>query len=63
MHKTILVFILNLSLLIATTAFTSPRAEITTDQIILNFPESAMFRASFTSESEIQSVILEYGNE
>lgn len=63
MHKTIIVFILNLSLLIALTAFAVPRAEITNDQVILNFPESATFRATFTSDAEIQSIILEYGNE
>ena len=63
MHKIILAFILNLSMLTVTSAFTFPHAQITTDEVILNFPESATFRASFTSDTEIQSVILEYGNE
>jgi hypothetical protein len=56
-------FILNLSLLTVTTAFASPPAKITNDQVILNFPETATFRASFTGDAEIQSIVLEYGNE
>ena len=63
MHKTFLAFVLNLSLLIVTTAFRLPHAQITNDQVVLSFPESATFRASFTSDAEIQSIILEYGNE
>ena len=63
MYRTILAFILNLSLLTVTTAFVSPPAQITNDQVILNFPETATFRASFTGDSEIQSIVLEYGNE
>ena len=35
----------------------------TNNDIILNFPESAMFRAAFTSEADITSIVLEYGNE
>jgi hypothetical protein len=34
-----------------------------TNEIALNFPESATFRATFTSEADITSVVLEYGNE
>ncbi|MCI0555192.1 MAG: hypothetical protein L0287_29960, partial [Anaerolineae bacterium] len=63
MQKTILAFILNLSLLTVTTAFASPRATVTDNEAILNFPESATFRATVTSDSEIQSIVLEYGNE
>ena len=63
MYRTILAFILNLCLLTVSTAFASPPAQITNDQVILNFPETATFRASFTSDSEIQSIVLEYGNE
>ena len=63
MQRIIIAFILNLSLLSVTTAFTLPQSQITNDQVILSFPVSATFRASFTSDSEIQSIILEYGNE
>lgn len=66
------VFMLTLcvSLLIVTAAFASPAMSVTseaalatTDEIIFNFPESATFRASFTSEVDTTSVVLEYGNE
>ncbi|HET9909182.1 MAG TPA: peptidase MA family metallohydrolase [Anaerolineales bacterium] len=63
MYRTILALILNFSLVFVTSAFTLPRLQITNDQVILDFPISATFRASFTSDSEIQSIILEYGNE
>lgn len=59
----IIAFILNLSLLTVTTGFTLPRAQVKNDRVILSFPVSATFRASITSDSEIQSIILEYGNE
>ena len=36
---------------------------VPTNEIILNFPESATFRAAFTSDAQITSVVLEYGNE
>jgi len=40
------------------------KAEVwTTNELSLNFPDSATFRAAFTSESEITSIVLEYGNE
>jgi hypothetical protein len=38
-------------------------AAVTENEVVFNFPESATFRAAFTSGSEIQSVVLEYGNE
>jgi hypothetical protein len=63
MHKTILTLILSLSLLTVTTAFTPPPAQVTNNEIILQFPETATFRATISSEVEIQSVVLEYGNE
>jgi Peptidase MA superfamily len=63
MQKTILALILNLSLLTLTTAFASPQPTITDNQTILNFPESATFQATITSDSEIKSIVLEYGNE
>ena len=63
MQKTILALILNVCLLTVTTAFASPLANVTDNEAILNFPESVTFRATITSDSEIQSVVLEYGNE
>jgi hypothetical protein len=59
----VLALMLNLSLLTVTAAFASSALSVTTNEIIFSFPESATFRASFTSEVEITSVVLEYGNE
>ena len=63
MKRTILALILSLSLLIFSTAFTSPPAQIVNDAVLLNFPESATFQATITADSDIQSIVLEYGNE
>ena len=63
MQKTILTLMLSHCLLTATTAFTLPGAQITNDHVSLNFPISATFRASFRSDVDIQSILLEYGNE
>jgi hypothetical protein len=59
----VLALTLSVSLLTVTPAFASPALSGTTNEIILNFPESAIFRASFTSNVDISSVVLEYGNE
>ena len=63
MWKTILTIILDLSLLTVTTAFTNLRAIVTNNEAVLNFPESVTFSATVTSDSEILSIVLEYGNE
>jgi hypothetical protein len=63
MRKTILTLILDLSLLTVTTAFAYPRATVTNNEAVLKFPESVTFSATITSDSEIRSIILEYGNE
>jgi hypothetical protein len=63
MQKFILALVLSLSLLTSTAAFASPRPSATNNEIILNFPESATFRATFTSDADITSIVLEYGNE
>lgn len=39
------------------------RAEVTGNEIILNFPETATFQLSITNDVEITSIVLEYGNE
>ena len=52
-----------LSLLTVTKAQAFPLANITNNEIILEFPETATFRATFTEDVNITSVVLEYGNE
>jgi hypothetical protein len=69
MRKFTLRLFLSLTLLTITSAFASPnpgaKSEAvlqTTNEIILSFPETATFRAAFTSDVEITSIVLEYGN-
>jgi hypothetical protein len=63
MRKIILILILTFSLLNAATALASPPAIVTNNEIILEFPETATFRATLTEDLNITSVVLEYGNE
>ena len=70
MRKSILTLFLGFSLLIVTSAFSSPHSSVTSEavqwtenEIVLNFPESATFRAVFTGDADITSIVLEYGNE
>jgi hypothetical protein len=63
MRKIVIALVLSLSLLTVTTALASPLANITDNEIILEFPETATFRATFTEDADIISVVLEYGNE
>jgi hypothetical protein len=63
MRKTILTLILSLSLLTVSSAFAPPQADVTDNKVILDFPETATFRATITSDAEIRSVVLEYGTE
>lgn len=63
MRKKIIALIVGLSLLTITTAFTYPQAIVTNNEAQLNFPESVTFSVTVTSDSEIRSVVLEYGNE
>jgi hypothetical protein len=58
-----IIIALILSLLTVTRALASPLTNVTNNEIILEFPETATFRAVFTDDSEITSVVLEYGNE
>jgi hypothetical protein len=62
MRHLFLALVLSLSLL-SVTAAAAPPASVTSTDILLNFPEAATFRASITGETEITSVVLEYGNE
>ncbi|MGZ9225530.1 MAG: peptidase MA family metallohydrolase [Anaerolineales bacterium] len=52
-----------LSLLTITRALASPLTNVMNNGIILEFPETATFRATFTDDVDITSVVLEYGNE
>ena len=63
MQKKIIALIVGLSLLNFTTAFTYPHAIVTNNESVLNFPESVTFSTTVTSDSEIRSIVLEYGNE
>jgi hypothetical protein len=40
-----------------------PPVDVTHNEVRMSFPESVTFSATLTSDSEIQSVVLEYGNE
>ena len=70
MRKPFVTIFISLILLIVASAFaslapnvTSEAVQWTNNEIILNFPESATFRATLTSNADITSVVLEYGNE
>lgn len=63
MQKLIFTFFLSLGLLSVSSAFAFPATEATDNEIMLSFPESATFRATLTSDADITSVVLEYGNE
>ncbi|HEY9527082.1 MAG TPA: peptidase MA family metallohydrolase [Anaerolineales bacterium] len=70
MAKFTLALVLSLGLLTVASAFASPAPSVTSEavqqtsnEIILHFPESATFQAAFTSDAEITSIVLEYGNE
>ncbi|HEX5808050.1 MAG TPA: peptidase MA family metallohydrolase [Anaerolineales bacterium] len=63
MRKSILAVLLSVSLLTVRPAFASPLGDVTGNEIVMNFPESVTFRATLTSDVDITSVVLEYGNE
>ncbi len=63
MWKSILAFLLSLSLLSVTPAFASPATGVTNNKVTFNFPESATFQVTITGDAEISSVVLEYGDE
>ena len=52
-----------LSLLTVTRARAPHLVNIINNEIILEFPETATFRATFTDDVDITAVVLEYGNE
>jgi hypothetical protein len=63
MRIKILTLLLTVSLLLPTPAFALPPADFTDNEVEFDFPETATFRARITSNSEIQAIVLEYGNE
>jgi hypothetical protein len=65
MRKTLLisVLVLTLSLLPVSRASAAPQADVTNNTVTFSFPETATFSATITSDSEIISIVLEYGNE
>lgn len=74
MRKSLINFLLGFSLLILTSAFSSPPLSVTNEasrkavvwtknEILLNFPESATFQVAFNGNADITSIVLEYGNE
>ncbi len=63
MRIKIITFMLTFSLLLPSPAFASSPADVTNDRVTFDFPISATFSATITSNAEIQSIVLEYGNE
>jgi hypothetical protein len=70
MRKFTIALLLGVGLMAFTSAFASALLSVTSEavlgtnnEIILNFPESATFRAAFSSDVDITSIVLEYGNE
>jgi hypothetical protein len=71
MQKSILAFLLGVLLchsgavspVSAASQHAAFQAEVTRNEIVLNFPETATFRLSITNDVEITSLVLEYGNE
>ena len=63
MRKISIALLFSLSLFVVAAASYPPGPSVTGNEIRLNFPDSATFRATITGEAEITSVVLEYGNQ
>jgi hypothetical protein len=61
--KTLSLLFITASLLLPSPAFASTPAAVTDNRVTFDFPLTATFSATITGASEIQSVVLEYGNE
>ncbi len=59
----LLAFILSLNLFTVPSVFTAPQANVTDDQPAIDFPNTITFHAKLTANSNITSVVLEYGTE
>jgi len=58
-----LVLILTFSLFPASRVFAAPQIDVINNEVTFGFPETATFSATITSNAEITSIVLEYGNE
>lgn len=63
MRNLITAFLLSLSLLTVSTVHALPQTDVTDNNVILEFPETATFSATITADTDIVSVVLEYGNQ
>jgi hypothetical protein len=64
MKKAMAIFLLIVGILVSPfhTASAAPRADVQNDQVIFDFPNTATFSAALTSNANITSVTLEYGD-
>jgi hypothetical protein len=60
---TLFTLILTLSLSTVQPAFASPQADVTDDQATLSFPNTITFSAKIAADTNITSVVLEYGTQ
>lgn len=63
MRTKILTLLLTVSLLLPASALAASSADFANNEVEFDFPNAATFRANITSGAEIQSIVLEYGNE
>jgi hypothetical protein len=63
MRNLITAFFLSLSVLGFFPAQVAPAINVSRNEVIMNFPETATFQLNLSNEVEITSIILEYGNE
>jgi len=63
MRKISIALLFSLSLFVVSAASTPARPSVTGNEIRLNFPDSATLGATIIGDTEITSVVLEYGNE
>jgi len=63
MRKISIALFFSLSLFVVSAASTPARPSVTGNEIRLNFPDSATLGATIIGDTEITSVVLEYGNE
>lgn len=63
MRNLIIAFLVSLSLLSVVPAHAASNADVTQNQVLLKFPETATFQITVNSGAEIKSIVLEYGNQ
>ena len=59
----LLALVLSLNLFAVPSALAAPQADVTNDQPVIQFPNTITFRAKITGNTNITSVVLEYGSE